>query len=249
MLTKKKMIIGAATIIFLLLSAIGLVIWNSLAPSKALNIFGSGKNNPITGTKDTQKSLEENMSKDAAKETQTLIEELKEISSVDPNLAVNLPGQEGAASGTPAITGIRVAPGASIVNTATGDVVDSDGKKLDNSAPIGSLDAPRQSKYIQPGDKIPESAVKLEIGADFIKPNEFKVKAGQAVSLAIFSVSKLGALFRFEDASLRGVTLSLMPDRAKIIVFNAPDEPGEYAFYSDHANQRTRGAVGKMIVE
>jgi len=211
----------------------------------------------VSDSVDSEKTKEQRK-KEANDETQKLLQEVENISSQigdkkdknsdDYGEVIKFTDQKEGTS-TQESEGVRITPGSSIVKKDTGEVVNDDGEKVDNSAPIGSNEAPKSSQYLYDEEKLPPSSVKVEIGADYIKPDTFTVKPGQAVALVAKAVSNKGGLFKFEDESLSAVAVALMPNRTKSITFNAPEEPGEYPFYSDYGRQKEEGATGVMIVE
>lgn len=256
MMTKSQKITLAVVIIIILILIIAIAAFIGTGTIK-VNPQMSDKKKASEPTAE----MKEKQSEEAALETQKLIEEVKEIAEkVEATEeakgyaeVINLSfadDYEGEGTSTVAkVEGLRIAPGASIINLETGDVVNDDGEVVDNSAPIGSPEAPRQSQYIHDEDKLPESSIVLEIGADYIEPKTFTVKKGQAVSLVVKAVSERGGLLKFKDPSLSGVAVSLMPNRTKTITFNAPTKAGEYAYFSDYGRQESLGAVGVMTVE
>ena len=145
---------------------------------------------------------------------------------------------------------VIAAPGTSGINVETGKVVDERGVELSNEAQVGSQIAPQESYPIDPKD-LPKSAIRLEVNSTSFSPAEFTVNRGQAVNLAVTNVndSTSSERLRFDDQSLKAVTVGLPKGVTKSITFNAPSVAGEYTFYSDMFNHRDQGAVGKMIVK
>lgn len=145
---------------------------------------------------------------------------------------------------------VVVAPGTSGIDVNSGRVVKSDGAAVNNAAQAATGDAPQSSFPISKED-LPSSAIKLDVTSNSFSPNEFTVKKGQAVNLAITNVntSTFSEVFRFDDPGLSGVVIGLAKGETKSITFNAPTKAGEYAFYSSMFDHRAQGAVGKMIVQ
>jgi hypothetical protein len=149
---------------------------------------------------------------------------------------------------TTTITGVRVAKGTSIINTETGEVVNESGERVKADAEPGTPDAPQQSSWVD-GEDLPESTIKMNITPNSIDPAEFSVSPNQAVAISVTAAGDATEIFRFVTEKLQGVAVGVAPGKTRVITFNAPAEPGEYAYYSDVANHRARGAEGVMIVE
>jgi len=227
--------------------------------------IGAGQKNPSDSKQvNTDKTgsvdkIKEKQSEEAAAETQKLIDEVREVAKkvgevddiVGGSQIVEIQTSgEIDASGTPQTTqGVVVVPGSSIISVETGDVVNQDGEKADNTVTPGDPDAPQSSNYLQDGDELPKSAIKLELSDESFNPSEFTVNAGQVVVLAVTNNSGSGGLFRFEDESLSAVAFSIMAGLSKSITFNAPTTKGEYGFYSDRRSHIAAGLIGKMIVK
>lgn len=254
-MTKAQKIILAVILLVILMLIIAIAAFMGTGKVRINKDAGIGKDGETRPSEEMNKRL----SKEAAQETQKLLDEVENIASSVNERDIDNEGyaevvefeevDEETGTTTKKSQGVRIAPGANIIKKDTGEVVNDDGKKVDNSAPIGSPDAPRQSQYIHDKEKLPESSIELEIGADYIEPESFTVKSGQAVNLVISAVSDSGALLKFEDPSMGGVAAALMPNRTKTITFNAPDDPGEYKYFSDYGRQKELGAVGIMTVE
>lgn len=208
--------------------------------------------------------IRKKQSEEAAQETQKLIDEVEEIASSSETeeeeeeseisyayrKRVTIPNDsEGEGSTTSEEkVGVVVAPGSSAIEKETGDVVTKNGEKTKNDVKPGSEEAPQQSFAVDK-EELPESVKKITMYQDNIEPAEFRVKAGQAASLAITAGDSYTHIFRFDDESLRAVAVGLSPGETRTITFNVPEEKGEYIYYSDMANFRKNGAEGKMIVE
>ena len=145
---------------------------------------------------------------------------------------------------------VVVSPGTSGINIETGKVINETGEVLVNDVSAGSQTAP-QSSFPVDATELPKSTIKLDATSNSFTPNEFTVNRGQAVSLAVTNANTntFSEVFRFDDSSLSGVVLGLAKGETRSITFNAPDEAGEYTFYSDMFNHRDQGAVGVMIVK
>lgn len=187
--------------------------------------------------------------REVSEETRNLIEDAQRRAGeedADPRNVVTWQ-EEGEGTSTVA-TGVRVADGSSPINTETGEVMTDEGERADNSAEPGTPGAPGQS-FITDSDNAPEGTIKMSITPNSIDPEEFTVSPGEAVSIAVTAAGDATEIFRFDDPSLQGVAVGVAPGKTRIIPFNAPDEAGEYTYYSDVANHRASGAEGVMIVE
>jgi plastocyanin len=252
-MNKKKTIIIALVAIVVLV----LIIVFGLNKSRTEN-EGSGQR-PSSSSEDVPEAMLENQSEEAAGETQKLIDEIiGEESELDPSKIITIggaaevegmEGEEG--SKVVPIQAVAIAPGNSLVDINSGDVIRDDGTKVDNAAKPASQEAPSQSFPLDNPDDLPSSTIKLDVTSSSFTPNTFTVKRGQVVTLAITNTntSTFSEVFRFDDESLKAVVVGLAKGQTKSIVFNAPTTAGEYAFYSSMFNHREMGAEGKMIVE
>jgi plastocyanin len=102
-----------------------------------------------------------------------------------------------------------------------------------------------QSDPINP-ENLPDTVVRIIFEKEKIEPAEFKVEAGQAVSLSVTASSSM-EVFKFESPLLSSVAVGLTKGETRVITFNAPTEKGEYTFYSDILSRKE--ITGKMIVE
>jgi len=133
---------------------------------------------------------------------------------------------------TPQGTASVYAPGSSAV-TEEGEVVAPSGNVADNAALPGAGDAPQESYAIQP-DQIPQNSVQISISDSAFSPTEITVSGGDPVVLTFTSTgadTSRGVIIQFEDASLSGLIVSLLPGETKVLTFNAPDANGDYVFY------------------
>lgn len=142
--------------------------------------------------------------------------------------------------------GIVAAPGLSPVSDE-GQVVTREGKPVQLNTTPGSPEAPQQSNPIAPQD-LPSASVKLSMSASGISPSTFRVRRGDAVTLAITASDSQTHVFMFDDAVLSSVAVGVGPGETRAITFNAPAR-GEYAFHCDVPGHAARGETGKMIVE
>lgn len=128
-----------------------------------------------------------------------------------------------------------------------GKVISPQGEEVKNDANPMSQEAPRQTLPLKK-DELPASVIKLDVSAAGWSPNEFRVKAGAPVTLAVSSVDQYTHIFMFADPSLSAVAIGLNPGETRAMTFNAP-AVGEYAFRCDVPGHAGRGEIGKMIVE
>lgn len=133
---------------------------------------------------------------------------------------------------TPQGTASVYAPGSSAI-TEEGEVVAPSGAVADNAALPGAGDSPQESYAIQP-NQIPQNSVQISISDSAFSPAEITVSNGDPVVLTFISTgtdTSRGAIIQFEDASLSGLIVSLLPGETKVLTFNAPDTDGDYIFY------------------
>lgn len=142
--------------------------------------------------------------------------------------------------------GTVVAPGTSPIATS-GQVIAPTGAPAKLNAPPGTPSAPQQSAPIVP-QSLPPSAVKLTVTAAGFSPSNFTVNSGAVVALSLTSGDAQTHIFYFDDTSLSAVAIGVGPGETRAIVFNAP-KAGTYTFYCGVPGHKTRGEVGKMIVE
>ncbi len=186
------------------------------------------------------KDMQENIGKEAALNTQQLINEVKNKNKkveTEKTQTNNIEDNK-----------IEVVQGANKIDTEFGTVVNEKGQKVDNSVNPGNYKAPMESAPISIDDA-PKSGIILKMTAENIDPPEFTVKRNQVVSLTIISGDKWTHILKFKDPSLKGVSLGISPKVTRSILFNAPDKAGEYVYYDEMSNFELRGATGKMIVE
>jgi len=138
-----------------------------------------------------------------------------------------------------------VVPGASPVSEE-GEVLTPSGTPVDNTALPGSPEAPKQTNSLSESE-IPEEAVKLTMTAEGISPNEFTVKANQAVTLSVTSGDRTH-VFKFDDPTLQAVAIGIAGGETRAITFKAPSA-GDYSFYCDVPGHRSRGETGVMHVK
>jgi len=101
-----------------------------------------------------------------------------------------------------------------------------------------------------PLNDVPLGVVELKVSRDKgFEPNEFSVKAGDVVSVALTSMDGTHS-FYFEDSSLEKVRIDVSMNETRGISFVVPEKPGEYIFYCDLPGHReANGEEGKMIVK
>ncbi len=199
------------------------------------------------------------VSEEVPEESRQLIEELlgdtdREVQSIKMPTGEEELDEEGQALNVREIKTVTIAAGTSGIDIERGKVVTQTGEETDNSTRAGTGNAPRASFPIDNPDDLPQSTTKLEITSSSITPNQFTVRPGQLVNLAVTNIndqfgSTLSEVFRFDDPSLGAIVLGLAKGQTKSISFNAPNTPGEYAFFSSQFNHRAQGAEGKMIVQ
>jgi hypothetical protein len=192
-------------------------------------------------------------SQEAAKETKKLIDEAKKsaekvVDGEAPLAQVVKITRNDLGTTTVEEEAVIVAPGASPVSVETGEVINTEGKVAENDATGGSRLAPSESYPVDP-KKLLAGTILIQVTPTSIVPAEFRVKAGQVVSLAASASQESMEILRFEASALSAVVVGLENGQTRAITFSAPFEKGEYVFYSDFKNHKTSGATGKMIVE
>ena len=162
-------------------------------------------------------------------------------------------GPEGEAITAPVVNEILkdatiAAPGASAI-TKDNKVVTLEGKQIVNNVEQTSPLAPSESGPVKKED-LAADVIKLEVSAAGFSPSEFTVKPGAAVSVSITATDVAHSL-AFDDPSLSAIGIGVYAgnDNTRVISFNAPTKAGEYTFYCNVGNHRSRGESGKMIVK
>ena len=145
------------------------------------------------------------------------------------------------------VDAVRHAPGANLISTE-GQVVTDTGEAVRTDVVATSPEAPRQTVPVTK-DQVAENSIFIDVSASGYSPNEFTVKAGEAITLALTSTDQWSHNIKFEDPSLRSAGTAVSAGTTRAISFNAPTTPGEYVFFCDIPGHRNRGEVGKMIVE
>ncbi len=179
--------------------------------------------------------------------TGELIENVKEEAGKDEGISETVTFERQTEDGAyENVEAVVVAAGSNPIEVETGKVLTLDGKKeADNSTLAGNPDAPLQSDPINP-ENLPDTVVRIIFEKEKIEPAEFRVKAGQAVSLSVTASSSM-EVFKFQSSLLSAVAMGLAKEETRVITFNAPEEKGEYVFYSDMPARKS--ITGKMIVE
>ncbi len=155
-----------------------------------------------------------------------------------------------APSGAEDGNGLRyVVPGTSPINSAGLVLADPESKEvtLNNVLP-GSPPAPLVSDPLNMED-LSQEVARIELSEGNISPDKLEVSVGEALTLAISATDASRHVFRFEDPSLAAINVSLQPGETRAITFNAPSEPGEYAFFCDIPGHAARGERGIMLVQ
>jgi len=127
-------------------------------------------------------------------------------------------------------------------------VVTPTGKPVKNDALAGTAEAPQRTDISNP-DVLPPEAIKLTVSNQGFNPAQFEVKAGQVVTLGLFTTDGVHTIV-FDDPSLQAIRLNVNPEVGRAITFNAPPEAGEYSFYCDVPGHREdNGETGVMVVK
>lgn len=240
---EKAIVLITAIAIIVLVIIVGALIWQGL-PTEEERARGLKE-------LEAEKEQKKQDALDATQRTQALIDEVKGITEKMKGL------KEGSISKVTTIerNGVEgeeqvviIAPGTSPISVEDGEVITIYGEEAQNQAIPSSSGAPRQSTPVDP-EKLPPSTIRISITTDSVTPAEFSVKAGQVVFLAATAGSDSMETFSFADPSLRAVAIGLFAGETRAITFKAPDEKGEYVFFSNIPGHRDDGAEGKMVVE
>jgi cytoskeletal protein RodZ len=140
-----------------------------------------------------------------------------------------------------------VVPGANPI-TSDNKVVTKTGAATDNTAPVMSDSAPKQTGFLSK-EELPTTMTKLSVSAAGFSPKEFTTKAGAPTSFAITSTDDEVHVIAFSDPSLSAIAVLVGPGQTKAIVFNAPTTAGKYEFHCVSPSHAARGEVGTMIVK
>jgi len=107
---------------------------------------------------------------------------------------------------------------------------------------------PTQSPPVNISD-VPQEAIKLEVSSRGIIPQSFEAEAKEEVLLSITSGDEWTHIFRFEDESLKNVSVGVGPEQVRMIKFYAPEAPGQYEFFCGVPGHKDRGEKGIMSVK
>lgn len=166
------------------------------------------------------------------------LSEVTDPTQTDQNIIGDLPEE------TMTDEGYRLFEGTNLIRN--GIVVNDDGEPVNNADRAGRDNAPMRTGIINHED-LPSEFRRLFITRDEgFSPEVFRVQAGQVVALALVSNDDLTHSIVFDDPSLRAIVLNVGPEQTRAMVFNAPNEPGEYTFKSGVPR---RDNAGVMIVE
>ena len=159
-------------------------------------------------------------------------------STTNNGVQPNVPTNETLPPGT-----VAKVPGGSLVKGEK--VVTEEGEPVKNDVAPGAPESPRESHALSESE-IPKDAIRIVVTkADGFKPNEFTVKAGDVVTLSLTAGDTHTHVFKFKEASLRGVEITVVGGQTRATVFNAP-EKGDYPF---SCNVPGHTATGVMHVK
>lgn len=235
-------------VVIIVLAIIGTVGYFVVGVKDVQNFLNTNSQNKTDKTQLEDKKGE--MQKGASRKTQKLIDSIKQKAQESPRSGfsegiVTLNKGEGTSSAT--TTAISAGEGSDYIELETGQVINRDGENVNEAATSEDENPPSQSLVVDEED-IPEEAVQLHISPNNIKPAQFTVTPGQAVLMSV-TAGEATEIFRFKSEKLAGVKVGVAPGKTRTISFNAPQESGEYVYYSSMADHESRGAKGKMIVE
>ncbi len=192
-----------------------------------------GGNEPTTPTGDETQVTDSNTPNDAeepATEGEEAAPDAADMGEINPIL-------EGARS---------EAPGADLIATS-GKVVNQEGKEVKTDVAYNSPEAPRQTMNLNPSEVT--ANVTLQVGNNAFSPNEFTVRKGDAVTVAMTGVDDSSHVLAFRDSVLSAVFVNIRPRETRAVTFNAPSQAGRYEFFCDFPGHAARGETGVMIVE
>lgn len=98
-------------------------------------------------------------------------------------------------------------------------------------------------------DKIPATAVKLEISSNGFLPKEFTVKPGATVTLALTGDKETIYVLFFDAPVLASNRFIVGPNKTWLATFTAPTQVGDYTFYDNSYGQTEVKTIGTMIVK
>ena len=145
------------------------------------------------------------------------------------------------------VDGVVVATGTNPIDLENGKVMTYDGEVVDTSASSSAATSPRESVWVNSA-KLAEEVVRLQITPERIRPARVVARPGQVVVLAVTAAGDKTEILRFDSEELQGVVVGVGPGKTRVIAFPAPEEPGEYSYYSSMSDHRDRGAEGTLVV-
>lgn len=108
------------------------------------------------------------------------------------------------------------------------------------------LPVPNQSP-VSSEEQIPAGAVHVLGMEEGFSPSEFKVKAGEEVTLALTSRIDYPVILTFYDETMPAISIGCGPRETRWVTFTAPQKSGRYIFKNDVFGKSAQ--VGAMIVE
>ncbi len=108
------------------------------------------------------------------------------------------------------------------------------------------LPVPSQSP-VSTEEQIPIGAVKIIGLENGFSPSEFKVKAGEKVTLALTSRIDYPVILTFYEETMPAISIGCSPRETRWITFDAPKNAGRYIFKNDVLGKSDQ--IGTMIVE
>lgn len=142
------------------------------------------------------------------------------------------------------------APGADLVTTE-GKVVNQEGKEVKTDVAYNSPEAPHQTMALTETEKkeVIGKATKLSLDSNGFTPKEFRIGAGEALTITLTGSDGSSHILAFADPKLSAVYINVRPGETRAVTFNVPKEKGSYIFFDDFPGARQRGFEGTMIVE
>lgn len=147
-----------------------------------------------------------------------------------------------------------------IINENEASQIDMDNpSSVENNSPTsiisGQPKAESQRLYLTVPDQspvsleeqIPVGAIKIIGLENGFSPSEFKVEAGEEVTLALTSRIDYPVILTFYDETMPAISIGCGPRETRWITFDAPKDAGRYIFKNDVFGRGDQ--TGVMIVE
>lgn len=159
------------------------------------------------------------------------------------------PIETGAAN--PILEGAVVQVAGADLVTTKGKVVDQEGREIKTDVAYDSPEAPHQTLALTEEEKkeVIGKVAGLSLDSNGFTPKEFKIGAGEALTITLTGSDGSSHILAFDDPKLSAVFINVRPGETRAVTFNVPTEKGSYIFFDDFPGARERGVEGIMIVE